>query len=125
MPVEFTSDMPIYLQLIRLVRQGVASGELVPGSRLPGVREMAIEYGVNPNTVQRALVKLERDGLLYTERTAGRFVTADAARIAAVRGELADRQIDDFVRQMKSLGYNCRQLLETLEKKWSDHNGDD
>lgn len=125
MPVEFASDTPIYLQLIRLVRQAVASGNLVPGSRLPGVREMAIEYGVNPNTVQRALAELERDGLLYTERTAGRFVTTDAARIAAARDELAGRQIDDFVRQMKTLGFDRRQLLETLEKKWSDQNGDD
>ena len=125
MQIEFASDMPIYLQLVRLVRQAIASGELQPGSRLSGVRDLAIEYGVNPNTVQRALAELERDGLLYTERTAGRFVTTDAARIAAVRVELAERQIDDFVRQMKSLGYEHSQLFKILEEKWSEHNGDD
>lgn len=125
MRIEFTGDTPIYLQLIRLIRQAIASGDQAPGSKLPGVRDLAVDYGVNPNTVQRALTELERDGLLYTERTAGRYVTADEKKIAAIRTELAERQIDDFVHQMKALGFDRSQLLKVLEEKWSDQNGDD
>jgi GntR family transcriptional regulator len=125
MPIEFSADTPIYLQLIGLIRQSIASGERPPGSKMPSVRDLAIEFGVNPNTVQRALSELERDGLLFTERTAGRYITEDAARIAAVRAELAERQIETFLQQMKVLGFKREDLLRVLEKKWSEQNGHD
>ncbi|HBP38020.1 MAG TPA: GntR family transcriptional regulator [Clostridiales bacterium] len=125
MPVEFTAETPIYLQLCQLFRQAIAAGELPPGSRVPSVRDLAIEYGVNPNTVQRALAELERDGLLYAERTAGRFITADASRIEAIRSDLVERQIEGFFRQMHGLGYQKEQLLKILAEKWSDQDGND
>ena len=86
-------DAPIWAQIVENVRLGIASGQFSPGERLPTVREMALEAGVNPNTVQRALSELERQGLVYSQRTSGRFVTEDAAAVAAVRGELAEEKI--------------------------------
>jgi GntR family transcriptional regulator len=74
---QFNSEAPIYSQLIGQIRQGIVSGAFPPGERLASVRDLASEAGVNPNTMQRALTELERDGLVYSQRTAGRFVTED------------------------------------------------
>jgi GntR family transcriptional regulator len=120
MQIEFDSDTPIYLQLIRMIRQAIVTGTLPPGSKMPSVRDLAIEYGVNPNTVQRSLTELERDGLVFAERTAGRFITSDDALIESIRAELADRQIADFTEHMLALGYRREQLLQILSQKWSE-----
>ena len=69
---QFSNDAPIYAQLIRQIRAGIVSGAFSPGERLPSVRDLAMEAGVNPNTMQRALTELERDGLVYSQRTSGR-----------------------------------------------------
>ena len=66
---QFSNDAPIYAQLIRQIRAGIVSGAFSPGERLPSVRDLAMEAGVNPNTMQRALTELERDGLVYSQRT--------------------------------------------------------
>ena len=68
----FSNDLPIYSQLIGQIKVGIVSGVFPPGERLPSVRDLATEAGVNPNTMQRALAELERDGLVYSQRTAGR-----------------------------------------------------
>ena len=120
MQIEFDSDTPIYLQLIRMIRQAIVTGSLPPGSKMPSVRDLAIDYGVNPNTVQRALSELERDGLVFAERTSGRFITSDDALIDSIRAELADRQIADFTDRMLALGYRREQLLQILSQKWSE-----
>ena len=125
MGVEFDPNTPIYLQLIQRIRQAVVSGEMLPGSKVPSVRDLAVAYGVNPNTVQRALTELERDGLLYAERTAGRFITNDSARIEAIRIELSEQQIERFIGQMQALGYQKTQLMQILTEKWSDLDGHD
>ena len=78
---QFSNDAPIYTQLIQQVKVGIVTGAFPPGERLPSVRDLATEAGVNPNTMQRALAELERDGLVYSQRTAGRFVTEDNTMI--------------------------------------------
>ena len=80
---QFSNDAPIYSQLIAQIKVGIVSGAFPPGERLPSVRDLATEAGVNPNTMQRALTELERDGLVYSQRTTGRFVTEDQAMIAS------------------------------------------
>ena len=79
---KFQADQPIYTQLVARLQQQLVSGVYPPGSKLPSVRELAADAGVNPNTVQRAFAELERAGLIYTQRTAGKFVTEDAAAVA-------------------------------------------
>lgn len=107
----FESDRPIYTQLVELIEQAVATGMYEPGQRLPGVRELASAAGVNPNTMQRALAELETQGLLFTQRTSGRFVTDDAARIAKLREHLATDVTLRYTQKMHTLGYTAAETL--------------
>ena len=79
MPWSFQADTPIYTQLVARLQEQIVSGAYPPGRKLPSVRDLAADAGVNPNTVQRAFAELERLGLIYTQRTSGKFVTEDAA----------------------------------------------
>lgn len=111
-----TNDRPIYLQLKEILMQAIASGQYPAGSRLPAVRELAAEAGVNPNTMQRALTDLEREGLLYSQRTAGRFVTDEIERIRGKRRELAMTQVQNFLTSMKEMGFSAEEIVELMEQ---------
>lgn len=117
----FDSNSPIYLQLVKLFTIRIAGGEWNPGDRVMSVRDLAVEFKVNPNTVQRALAELERDGLVYTERTSGRFITNEKEIIQKARSRLVDEEVADFIKQMRQLGYSREQWLalveETLKKE--------
>lgn len=99
-------NLPIYMQIMDRIRAAIVSGELQPGQKIQPVRELAEDFGVNPNTMQRALAELERENLLNSERTSGRFVTKDIVIIEAVRKEAAEKIVGDFLRQMHELGFN-------------------
>ena len=113
---KLSDDRPIYVQLMETITAAIASGTLTAGSRLPSVREMAAQAGVNPNTMQRALAELEREGLLYSQRTAGRFVTDQSDRITQKRKELAMQQIRIFLSSMKEMGYTSEQTLNLIQQ---------
>lgn len=113
---KLSDDRPIYVQLMETITAAIASGTLAAGNRLPSVREMAAQAGVNPNTMQRALAELERDGLLYSQRTAGRFVTDQSDRITQKRKELAMQQIRIFLSSMKEMGYTSEQTLNLIQQ---------
>ena len=118
----FRSDLPIYSQLVERIKLGIVSGSLRPGERLPSVRDMAAEAGVNPNTMQRALQELERDGMVYTQRTAGRFVTEDMRVIEHTKKQFAEEQIRSFLDAMGKLGYRREEILSLLaEEKEEEH----
>lgn len=110
----FHGDAPIYAQLMEQLKAGIVSGQLAPGEKLPPVRDLAAEAGVNPNTMQRALMELEREGLLYAHRTVGRFVTEDCTIIDNARNELAHRYIQSFFHSMEGLGYHPEAILTLL-----------
>ena len=114
---DFRSDLPIYTQLIAQLKQDIASGAMPPGERLPSVRDLAAELGVNPNTVQRALQELERSGLIFTQRTSGRFVTEDTAAIARCKKTLGERQIREFLAAMTLLGYQRQDIIALLQEE--------
>ena len=120
---QFTNGAPIYAQLIHQIKQGIVSGIFPPGERLPSVRDLAMEAGVNPNTMQRALTELERDGLVYTQRTAGRFVTEDEEMIETAKRSLAETQIQAFLTAMTRLGYQKEEIL-TLVRQESEKEGE-
>lgn len=109
-----SGDRPIYQQLIEGLTVRVVSGIYTPGGKVPAVRELAAEAGVNPNTMQRALADLERDGLLYTQRTSGRFVTEDEDMITQVRQGLAKSKIEDFLSSMRLLGFTETEIIKLL-----------
>ena len=118
----FRSDLPIYSQLVERIKLGIVSGSFRPGERLPSVRDMAAEAGVNPNTMQRALQELERDGMVYAQRTAGRFVTEDMRVIEHTKKQFAEEQIRSFLEAMGKLGYRREEILSLLaEEKEEEH----
>ena len=114
---QISSDAPIYAQLIQQIKVNIISGGVPPGGRLPSVREMAAEAGVNPNTMQRALAELERSGLVYSQRTAGRFVTEDGEIIRAAKESLAREHIKRFLAAMADLGYSREEIVSLLRRE--------
>lgn len=116
MPWDLSGNTPIYSQIIEHIKMCVALGNYKCGDKLPAVRELAAEASVNPNTMQKALSELEKDGLLYTQRTAGRFITEDAEVIRKLREDLATNHIEYYLTKMKSLGYSKEEAISMLEK---------
>lgn len=114
---ELVNDRPIWVQLIEQLTRRIVSGEYPPGARVPSVRDLAAEAGVNPNTMQRALSGLEERGLLVAQRNIGRFVTQDAALIVGMRQELAEQELAVFKRRMRLLGYQDQEILEFVSAK--------
>ena len=96
-------DAPIYAQLAKQIRLGIVSGEYVPGERLPPVRELA-------------LTELEREGMVFPQRTAGRFVTEDAALIAAARETLAREQTAGYLSAMQALGCGIAEIRGLIDE---------
>jgi DNA-binding transcriptional regulator YhcF (GntR family) len=117
---QFRSDAPIYAQLIDQIKQGIVSGELPPGERLPSVRDLATEAGVNPNTMQRSLTELERDGLVFSQRTSGRFVTEDRNMIEDAKRGLAEIQIKSFLAAMTNLGFGKEEILALVSRQTAE-----
>jgi len=114
MPWELKSDRPIYSQLIEQIELRICSGVYPLGSKLPSVRDLAQEAAVNPNTMQRALAKLEEDGLLYSNRTSGRFVTEDVNMVKQVKNKLAQEHVQVFLKKMKELGFDYNEILSII-----------
>ena len=114
---EFKNGEPIYQQIIRILQTKIAAGEYPAGSRVPAVRELAMEAGVNPNTMQRALAELERDGLLETVRTTGKYVTQNNERISVLREELAAESIDALIEGLRGLGLQDEKIVEEVKRR--------
>lgn len=114
---QFSADAPIYTQLVAQIQMYIVSGALPPGERLPSVRDFAAEAGVNPNTMQRAMAELEQKGLVHSQRTAGRFVTEDRARIQLAKRQCAEEQIQNFLEKMEQLGYTRDEILQLMEQQ--------
>ena len=112
MDFELQSSRPIWLQLSEQLGRRIVTGAYPPGSRVPTVRDLAAEAGVNPNTMQRALGQLESEGLVITNRTAGRTVTEDVAVLDAMRKRLAKELREKYFSDMKELGYSRSQAAE-------------
>ena len=110
------ADKPIYSQLVEIIQMQIISGKYKAGDRLPSVRELAAEASVNPNTMQKALSELERNGLIITQRTSGRTVTEDTKLIKETQAKLAEEYIQSFFHTMKELGYSEEEILELISK---------
>lgn len=113
----FENDRPIYIQLVEKLKLAIVAGEYPPGERLPSVRDLAIEIKANPNTVQRALVDLEQTGLIYTQRTNGKFVTEDKELVQKIREELAKETFSKFQENMKQLGFGEEEIRQYVMKQ--------
>ena len=115
---QFSNEMPIYSQLVEQIKIGIVSGMFPPGERLPSVRDLATEAGVNPNTMQRAMAQLEQDGLAVGSRTAGRTVTEDTAVIQAARRKRAREAVAECLQILADLGYTREEAVALLKEEW-------
>ena len=113
---KLSTDRQIWMQLTEVLTQRVVSGQYPPGIRIPSVRDLAAEAGVNPNTMQRALAAMDEEGLLTSQRNTGRYVTQDTDQIAATRNRLAERELALFREKMKQLGYSGQEITQLLMK---------
>lgn len=118
--MQFDTDRPIYLQILEDFKSKISSGLWQPGARIDSVRNLAKEYGVNPNTVQRALSELERDGLCKSQRTKGRFVTEDEKLIGSLSKNAFDLICDDFINSAKSLNIGKDEAIKGLIDYWEE-----
>ena len=110
------SDRPIFLQLVERIQMDIISGHYKSGDKLPSVRELAAEAAVNPNTMQKAFSELERTGLVYSQRTSGRFITEDIKMIEKLKATIAQEKIDDFLESMKKIGFKNEEILSMMNK---------
>ena len=116
--MEFDPTQPIWLQLVDEFSRRISVGIWPAGQRIPGVRDLAGDLAVNPNTVQRALAELERRDLCRSERTSGRFVTEDSSRITALRQELAVGAADEFVTRARGFGLSLDAAQGLVGQLW-------
>ena len=112
----FRNDLPIYTQLMHRLSEGIVSGVYAPGEKLPSVRDFALEAGVNPNTMQRALTDLEREGLVFSLRTSGRFVTENVEMIREAKYRMAEEKAKEFLNSMKKIGCSAQEIVMLLEQ---------
>ncbi|MET1248610.1 GntR family transcriptional regulator [Sporolactobacillus sp. STCC-11] len=110
----FNPSVPIYLQLCERIKNKIVRGELGMGARLPSVRDLAIDSGVNPNTVQRTYHELEESGIVEKKRGQGTFVTEDSVVIRRMREDLKISHIKLFVTEMREMGYSETEMLDGL-----------
>lgn len=110
----FNNDIPIYLQIMDHIRKEIASGNLSPGQKLPSVREMALDAGVNPNTMQKALSELERDGFLQSNRTEGRYVSTELTKTDLLKENLVKELCEAFIQNMNKIGIKSEDAIKEL-----------
>jgi DNA-binding transcriptional regulator YhcF (GntR family) len=111
------NNSPLYLQIADKIKLGIVSGEYAPGKKIDSVRDLAEQTGVNPNTMQRALSKLEDEGLLLTYRTNGKYVTEDIQMIDKYKQALAKEYIKNFLESMEQTGFSKEEILSLLKSE--------
>lgn len=123
--MDFNENLPIYMQIMNLIKSKMAAGEINGGDKLPSVRELSKELKVNPNTIQRAYQELEREELVFTQRGMGTFVTEDIEVIKNLRKNMATDLVNRFFMEMKKLGFNSTEVknivldwIEGEEREW-------
>lgn len=116
----FKNGIPIYTQIIDEMTMRIASGSYEPGEKLPSVRDLAMDAGVNPNTMQRALAELERRGLVFSERTSGRFVTKEETILKALHEELAKKYFEEFADKLRKIGMSGEEIVGAVARWLED-----
>ena len=117
MSQSFNNTQPIYLQILQRLCRQVVRGELKAGEKLPSVREMAVQTGVNPNTIQRVYTELERLAIAETRRGLGSYITEDKLRLKQLRDDLKSEQIGSFIADMRETGFSPEEIVEGVRKE--------
>lgn len=122
MSITFDDKSPIYVQVMNMIKKQMVSKELKGGDKLPSVRDLSAELKVNPNTIQRVYKELEREGLAFTQRGMGTFITEDENVIHNLRRDTAKEIMNSFIEGMKHLGFNNVEIINMIEKKLKEEN---
>lgn len=117
---ELNNDRPIYAQIVETIQLRIVSGYYPSGEKLPSVRELAAEAGVNPNTMQKAFMELERSGLIVTMRTSGRVVTEDEMMIREVKESIAKLEIESFFKKMREIGFDREETIKLAKDVYKE-----
>ena len=117
--MEYNSSLPIYLQAANSIKRDIVTGKLSPGEKLPSVRDLAVEYTINPNTVSRVYKELEQEGVCFTRRGMGTFVTEDSGKVQLLKEEMAVALIREFLEGMEQLGFSRAEAMGFLEEEQS------
>lgn len=112
--MQFDPMRPIWLQVMTALETAIAAGKRQPGEKLPGGRDLALQYAINPNTAARVYQELEKKGLCETRRGMGTYVTQDESRIALLRGEMAREALTACLKTMKTLGYSAKETAQMM-----------
>ncbi|MFI3176630.1 MAG: GntR family transcriptional regulator [Eubacteriales bacterium] len=118
---KFDNDKPIYLQIVEILKADIIAKKYEVGQKFPSVRDLAQIAGVNPNTMQKALVQLEQEGLLITNRASGRVVTHDGMQITRERESVASQKVNTFLTEMDGLGYGLEEVITLVETEGKEH----
>ncbi len=118
--IEFDERTPIYIQIMDLIKKRIGRGDLKSGDKLPSVREMAEELKVNPNTVQKAYQELEREGIIFTLRGMGSFITQDSEKILDLKKVMVREIIAKFLKDVRELNFSKDEILSLLDKYWKE-----
>lgn len=112
----FNTTQPIYQQIVQRLCRQVVRGELQSGDKLPSVRELSLQLGVNPNTVQRVYAELERMSVTETQRGLGTFITEDKGRLKELRKEMMTELINGFIADMREMGFAPAEIIEGVNR---------
>lgn len=117
---DLNSDRPVYLQIVEKIQIDIVSGIYKAGDKLPSVRDLAATAAVNPNTMQKALTELERTGLVYANRTSGRFITDDAELLTKAKKDLASMEVAEFLSKMRKFGFTKEEVLNLVSELYKE-----
>jgi len=115
--MQFDPLRPIWLQVMGEIETSIVTGARQPGEKLPGGRELAVAYGINPNTAARVYQELEKAGLCETRRGMGTYVTEDANRISALRHEMARQAVEQFLKKIDALGISREDAVRIIQEE--------
>lgn len=115
--MNFDSNLPIYIQIMDIIKKRIISSELKSGDKLESVRELSLQLKVNPNTIQRAYQELERESLVFTQRGTGTFVTEDDRIIKDLKIQLANDIIQSFLSDIRDFGLSDEEIIEIIERE--------
>lgn len=114
--LKFNDNLPIYIQIMNYLKSKIVTGQLKPNDKLPSVRELSSTLKVNPNTIQRTYSELEREGVTYTQRGMGTFVTEDKDLIYNLKKNMAKEILEDFIKNMSNLGFSKEEVIRIISE---------
>ena len=123
--MEFVENIPIYRQIMTLIKQRIVNHTYHAGEKIPAVRELALQLETNPNTVQRALSDLENEGVLFSKRGLGRFVSEDEAVLESMKMQTVQEKVANFVLDLQAFGLDENQIQQAVAQYLAEGRGND